>query len=97
MALPLFAGEYLNTVRDLLNDTTLQLDDVPGEADDLSNNAFPFRQPTAIGTLHAATLQAAAETLAKNMSTKLSAILPCTRAAPACSSRRSGRRRTGAR
>ena len=74
----LTSREYLNTIRDLLNDTTLQLDDVPGEADDLSNNAFPFRQPTAIGTLHAATLQAAAETLAKNMSTKLSTILPCT-------------------
>jgi len=74
----LTSREYLNTIRDLLADTTLKLDDVPGESDDLSNNAFPFRQPTAIGTLHAATLQAAAETLAKNMSTKLSTILPCT-------------------
>ena len=74
----LTSREYLNTIRDLLADTALQLDDVPGEADDLSNNAFPFRQPTAIGTLHAATLQTAAETLAKNMSTKLSTILPCT-------------------
>jgi Protein of unknown function (DUF1592)/Protein of unknown function (DUF1588)/Protein of unknown function (DUF1595)/Protein of unknown function (DUF1585)/Protein of unknown function (DUF1587) len=74
----LTSREYLNTIRDLLNDTTLKLDDVPGESDDLSNNAFPFRQPAAIGTLHAATLQAAAETLAKSMSTKLSTILPCT-------------------
>jgi len=74
----LTSREYLNTIRDLLADTALQLDDVPGEADDLSNNAFPFRQPSAIGTLHAATLQTAAETLAKNMSTKLSTILPCT-------------------
>jgi len=74
----LTAREYLATVRDLLNDTTLKLDDVPGESDDLSNNGFPFRQPTAIGTLDAANLQVAAETLAKNMSTKLSTILPCT-------------------
>ena len=42
----LTAREYLNTVRDLLGDTTLALDDVPGESDDLSNNAFPFRQPS---------------------------------------------------
>src|SRR4029079_1829035 len=45
---------------------------------DLSNNAFPFRQPTAIGTLDATNLQVAAEALAKNMLTKLSTILPCT-------------------
>src|SRR3954470_6754143 len=74
----LTSREFLNTVKDLLNDTTLKVDDVPGESDDLSNNAFPFRQPTAIGTLDAANLQNAAEILAKNMSTKLSTILPCT-------------------
>jgi len=74
----LASREYLNTVRDLLNDTTLKIDDVPGESDDLSNNAFPFRQPTAIGTLDAANVQVAAEALAKNVSTKLSTILPCT-------------------
>jgi hypothetical protein len=79
----LTSREYLATVRDLLNDTTLKIDDVPGESDDLSNNAFPFRQPTAIGTLDAANLQVAAETLAKNMSTKLSTILPCTPASAA--------------
>ena len=74
----LTSREYLNTIRDLLNDTTIAIDDVPGESDDLSNNAFPFRQPTAIGTLDAVNLQAAAEKLATNMSTKLSTILPCT-------------------
>src|SRR5262245_31991987 len=83
----LTSREYLNTIRDLLNDTTLKLDDVPGEADDLSNNAFPFRQPAAIGTLDAVNLQGAAETLAKNMSTKLSTILPCT---PASASAEAG-------
>src|SRR5262252_1145594 len=74
----LTSREYLATVRDLLGDTSLGVGDVPGESDDLSNNAFPFRQPTAIGTLDAANLQVAAETLATNMSTKLSTILPCT-------------------
>jgi len=83
----LTSREYLNTVRDLLNDTTIAIDDVPGESDDLSNNAFPFRQPTAIGTLDAANLQAAAEKLATNMSTKLSTILPCT---PASASAEAG-------
>src|SRR5262245_66526096 len=68
----LTSREYLNTIRDLLTDTTIAIDDVPGESDDLSNNAFPFRQPTAIGTLDAVNLQAAAEKLATNMSTKLS-------------------------
>ncbi|HEY7372852.1 MAG TPA: DUF1592 domain-containing protein [Polyangia bacterium] len=74
----LTSREYLATVRDLIGDTSLGLDDVPSESDDLSNNAFPFRQPTAIGTLDATNLQVAAEALAKNMLTKLSTILPCT-------------------
>jgi hypothetical protein len=45
----LTAREYLNTARDLLGDMTLDSGDVPGESDDLSNNAFPFRQPGVIG------------------------------------------------
>ena len=93
-----------DTVRDLLNDTTLKVDDVPGESDDLSNNAFPFRQPTAIGTLDAANLQVAAEALAKNMSRSCRRSCrarprarPRRRAARACSSRPSARRRSAAR
>ena len=75
----LTSREYLNTVRDLLNDTTsVALDDVPGEADDISNNAFPFRQPTSISTVDSNNLQLAAEALAKNVATRLSTILPCT-------------------
>jgi hypothetical protein len=75
----LTAREYVNTVRDLLADTTsVAIDDVPGEADDISNNAFPFRQPTPIGTTDANNLQSAAETLAKNVATRLSTVLPCT-------------------
>jgi hypothetical protein len=74
----LTAREYLNTVRDLLGDTTLGTGDVPAEADDLSNNAFPFRQPSVIGTLDAGNLQTAAEALAKNVAGKLTTVLPCT-------------------
>jgi len=74
----LTAREYVNTVRDLLADTTsVVADDVPGEADDISNNAFPFRQPTPIGTVDAENFQLAAETLAKNVATRLSTVLPC--------------------
>ena len=74
----LTSREYLNTARDLLGDSTLGAADVPGESDDLSNNAFPFRQPNVIGTLDAGNLQAAAEALATNIATKLSTVLPCT-------------------
>ncbi|HVY41280.1 MAG TPA: DUF1592 domain-containing protein [Polyangia bacterium] len=74
----LTAREYLNTARDLLGDTTLDSGDVPSESDDLSNNAFPFRQPGAIGNFEAGNLQSAAETLASHLATKLSSVLPCT-------------------
>jgi hypothetical protein len=74
----LTAREYLNTARDLLGDMTLDSGDVPGESDDLSNNAFPFRQPGVIGNFEAGNLQAAAETLASHLATKLSSVLPCT-------------------
>ena len=75
----LTSREYLNTVRDLLADTTsVAADDVPGEADDISNNAFPFRQPTSISTVDSTNLELAAEALAKGLATRLSTILPCT-------------------
>jgi uncharacterized protein DUF1592/uncharacterized protein DUF1588/uncharacterized protein DUF1595/uncharacterized protein DUF1585/uncharacterized protein DUF1587 len=74
----LTAREYLNTVRDLLGDTSLAAGDLPGETDDLSNNGFPFRQPTTIATLDATNVQEAAESLAKSVSAKLSTVLPCT-------------------
>jgi len=75
----LTSREYLNTVRDLFNDTTsVAVDDVPGEADDISNNAFPFRQPTSISTVDSSNLQLAAEALAKTVAMRLSTIVPCT-------------------
>jgi Protein of unknown function (DUF1592)/Protein of unknown function (DUF1588)/Protein of unknown function (DUF1595)/Protein of unknown function (DUF1585)/Protein of unknown function (DUF1587) len=79
----LTAREYLNTVRDLLGDTTLTVADVPNEGDDTSNNAFPFRQPTPIATADASSLESAAETVAAHMATKLSTILPCSAATAA--------------
>lgn len=74
----LTAREYVNTVRDLLGDSAVKQDDVPGETDDLSNNGFPFRQPTTIATLDATNLEQAAEGLASRISSKLSTLLPCT-------------------
>jgi len=74
----LTSREYLNTVRDLFADTSLGVGDVPNESDDLSNNAFPFRQPNAIATFDAGNLQSAAEKLATNLSAHLSTVLPCT-------------------
>jgi hypothetical protein len=75
----LTAREYGNTVRDLLGDmTSLAADDVPGDPDDLTNNAFPFRQPTLIGTADANSFQSAAELLVKNLGPRLATILPCT-------------------
>ncbi len=74
----LTAREYLNTVGDLLGDKSLATGDVPNESDDLSNNAFPFRQPGAIGNFEAGNLQSAAEALAKNAASKLASLLPCT-------------------
>jgi hypothetical protein len=65
-------------VRDLLGDTSLGAGDVPNESDDLSNNAFPFRQPGAIGSFEAGSLQSAAEALAMRLSSNLSSVLPCT-------------------
>jgi len=83
----LTSREYLNTIRDLLGDTTLTTGDVPIETDDLSNNGFPFRQPTTIATLDATNLETAAEALATNASAKLSTLLPC---APANASAEAG-------
>jgi hypothetical protein len=81
----LTSREYLNTARDLLNDTTLTTSDVPNEADDPSNNAFPFRQPTSIATVDASNLETAAEQLAANLTSKLSTVLPQACASPSAS------------
>jgi hypothetical protein len=81
----LTSREYLNTIRDLLSDTTLTVQDVPSEGDDPSNNAFPFRQPTPIETVDATNLQGAAEQLATNLVSKIATVMPSACAAPATS------------
>jgi len=86
----LTAREYLNTVRDLLSDTSLSYGDVPNEADDTSNQAFPFRQPGTIGTVDAKSLEDAAEQITKNISANVDKLLSCTPASasdePSCAS-----------
>ncbi len=81
----LTAREYLNTVRDLFGSTALTPDDVPGEADDTANNAFPFRQPTSIATIDAQNLEGAAEQTAQSLASKITSILPSGCTAPAAS------------
>jgi hypothetical protein len=73
----------LNTVRDLLNDTTLTANDVPADEDDYTvNNGFPFRYPTPISVADATNLQGAAEQLATNLVSKIATVLPAACAAP---------------
>ena len=79
----LTSREYLNTIRDLLADTTLTVADVPSEQDSTDNNAFPFRQPTAIETVDADNLEGAAEQLATNLVSKIATVLPASCTAPA--------------
>ena len=82
----LTSREYVNTVRELFGSTTLMPEDLPGETDELSNNGFPFRQPTPITTFDATSFQEAAETVAAGMASRLSSILPCTPASAAAES-----------
>jgi hypothetical protein len=71
--------EYRNTIRDLLGDTTsLGAAELASEPDDLTNNAFPFRQPTLMGTAETDDFQGAAELLVRNLAARISSILPCT-------------------
>lgn len=71
--------EYRNTIRDLLGDSTsLGAGELASEPDDLTNNAFPFRQPTLMGKAEADDFQGAAELLVRNLGTRISSILPCT-------------------
>src|SRR3954468_16239086 len=77
--------EYLNTVRDLLGDTTLSDSALPsGDEDPLATPSFAFKEPHDIATQDATLLQGAAEALAKNAVAHLSTLLPC--AAPPAAS-----------
>ncbi|WP_437328033.1 DUF1592 domain-containing protein [Sorangium sp. So ce381] len=66
--------EYLNTVRDLLGDTTLHLNDVPVENDD---PVLGYHLPGPVDKLNAELFRDAAEKLAANAASRLSALVPC--------------------
>lgn len=69
--------EYLNTVRDLLGDTSTLAADVPGEPAIGTFDTFPFREPATVGATEARGYQQVAESLAGKIAAKLSTILPC--------------------
>ena len=74
----LSAREYLNTVRDLLADTTLQAPALPdGDEDPQATPSFAFQLPHAVATQDGTLLQSAAETLARNAVAHLTTLLPC--------------------
>ena len=74
----LSAREYLNTVRDLLRDTTLTDDALPpGDEDLQATPSFAFKVPHKVATQDASLLQGAAEALAKNAVSHLASLLPC--------------------
>lgn len=77
-AIPLTAREYLATVRDLLNDTTLKDGALPtSDENPDATPSFAFKQPHAVATQDASLFQSAAESLARNAATNLKALLPC--------------------
>jgi hypothetical protein len=74
----LSAREYLNTVRDLLIDTTLQEGALPpGDEDLQATPSFAFKEPHDVAVQDATLLQGAAEALARNAVAHLTTLLPC--------------------
>jgi hypothetical protein len=70
--------EYLNTVRDLLNDTSQTTDDVPAESPIGNFDTFPFPVPDVVGSTDANAYSSLATTLAANAVAKISNVLTCT-------------------
>jgi hypothetical protein len=74
----LSAREYLNTVRDLLNDTSLQEGALPpGDEDLQATPSFAFKEPHDVAVQDGTLLQGAAESLARNAVAHLTTLLPC--------------------
>ncbi|HEX3855479.1 MAG TPA: DUF1592 domain-containing protein [Polyangiaceae bacterium] len=69
--------EYLNTVRDLLKDTSLTTADVPAESPIGNFDTFPFLVPDVVGSTDANAYSSLATTLATNALGKLSNVLTC--------------------
>ncbi len=70
--------EYLNTVRDLLNDTTLTNAAVPAEDPISPFDTYPFLVPDTVGATEANAYSQLASTLATNLNAKMSNVLTCT-------------------
>jgi hypothetical protein len=71
-------AEYLNTVRDLLKDTSLTTTDVPPESPIGNFDTFPFPVPDVVGSTDANAYSSLATTLATNAVAKISNVLTCT-------------------
>jgi hypothetical protein len=69
--------EYLNTVRDLLNDTSLTTDDVPPESPIGNFDTFPFPVPDVVGSTDANAYASLATTLSTNAASKIGSLLTC--------------------
>jgi hypothetical protein len=69
--------EYLNTVRDLLNDTSQTTDDVPAESPIGNFDTFPFLVPDVVGSTDANAYSSLATTLATNAVAKIGNLLTC--------------------
>ncbi|MES1206308.1 MAG: DUF1595 domain-containing protein [Pseudomonadota bacterium] len=70
--------EYLNTVRDLLNDTSLAEANVPAEEPISAFDTYPFLTPDAVGSTEANAYSTLAATLATNVAAKINTVLTCT-------------------
>jgi hypothetical protein len=68
-------------VSDLVFEGGIAEDDVPNETSDPTFEFFPFRRPGSVGMPEAEALQAAAETIARNLAGDSARILPCSPAA----------------
>jgi hypothetical protein len=70
--------EYLNTLRDLLGDTSQTTTDVPAESPIGPFDTFPFPVPNAVGSTEANAYSSAATVLATNAVAKIGNVLTCT-------------------
>ena len=70
--------EYLNTVRDLLGDTSQTAADVPAESPIGPFDTFPFPVPDVVGSTDANAYSSLATTLATNLAANIGNVLTCT-------------------
>ncbi len=74
----LSAREYLNTLRDLLNDTAdVALGDLPLDQGGDAFTVYPFLVPVDVGKNEADLLRSASERVVQSITSRLSSLLPC--------------------